>query len=35
MKKLLALLFALTMILALAACGGPAETDDPAEAEET
>ena len=35
MKKLLALLFALTMVLALAACGGAAETEEPAEAEET
>ena len=35
MKKLLALLFALTMVLALAACGGTAETEEPAEAEET
>ena len=35
MKKLLALLFALTMILALAACGGTAESTEPAEAEET
>ena len=35
MKKLLALLFALTMILALAACGGAAESTEPAEAEET
>ena len=34
MKKLLALLFALTMVLALAACGGSAETE-PAETEET
>ena len=34
MKKLLALLFALTMVLALAACGGAA-TEEPAEAEET
>ena len=33
MKKLLALLFALTMVLALAACGGAAE--EPAEAEDT
>lgn len=35
MKKLLALLFALTMILALAACGGSTESTEPAEAEET
>ena len=35
MKKLLALLFALTLVLALAACGGAAETEEPAEAEET
>ena len=34
MKKLLALLFALTMVLGLAACGGTA-TEEPAEAEET
>ena len=34
MKKLLALLFALTMVLCLAACGGAA-TEEPAEAEET
>ncbi len=34
MKKLLALLFALTMVLCLAACGGTA-TEEPAEAEET
>ena len=35
MKKLLALLFTLTLVLALAACGGAAETEEPAEAEET
>ena len=35
MKKLLALLFSLSLVLALAACGGAAETTEPAEAEET
>ena len=34
MKKLLALLFALTMVLGLAACGG-STAEEPAEAEET